>query len=62
MFRYVIIFNPGLSSHIVEATLYKMAQRVISENAKVQSVTYTLPNKHYVPVDMKYLVMDNLTP
>ncbi|EIW83619.1 uricase [Coniophora puteana RWD-64-598 SS2] len=45
----------------VQATLYKMGQRVIAENAGVQSVSYKLPNKHYVPVDMRYLGVDNLT-
>ncbi len=45
-----------------QATLYQMAQRIIDENAGVQSVTYTLPNKHYIPVDMKYIGVDNLTP
>ncbi|KAH7884873.1 hypothetical protein F5I97DRAFT_1812868 [Phlebopus sp. FC_14] len=46
----------------VQATLYKMAQRVIGENAGVESVTYKLPNKHYIPVDMKYIGVDNMTP
>ncbi|KAH7929235.1 uricase [Leucogyrophana mollusca] len=46
----------------VQATLYKMAQRVIAENADVQTVTYNLPNKHYIPVDMKYIGVDNTTP
>jgi len=45
-----------------QATLYKMAQRIIAENASVNSVSYALPNKHYVPVDMRYLDIDNLTP
>jgi urate oxidase len=39
-----------------------MAQRILAENSFVQSVTYTLPNKHYVPVDMRYISVDNLTP
>ena len=39
-----------------------MAQRIISENAFIQTVSYALPNKHYIPVDMKYLGVDNLTP
>lgn len=39
-----------------------MAQRLISENALIESVSYSLPNKHYIPVDMKYLNLDNLTP
>ena len=47
---------------VVQATLYKMAQQIISENAGVQDITYTLPNKHYVPVDMKYIGVDNTTP
>jgi len=46
----------------VQATLYKMAQRVLAENAGVASVRYVLPNKHYVPVDMKYIGVDNTTP
>ena len=39
-----------------------MAQRVVSENAFIQTASYTLPNKHYIPVDMKYIGVDNLTP
>jgi hypothetical protein len=39
-----------------------MAQRIIAENAQVTSVTYALPNKHYIPVDMKYIDVDNTTP
>ncbi|KIK34064.1 hypothetical protein CY34DRAFT_812888 [Suillus luteus UH-Slu-Lm8-n1] len=43
----------------VQATLYKMGQRVIAENAGVDSVTYKLPNKHYIPVNMNYIGVDN---
>lgn len=39
-----------------------MGQRIIAENAGVQSVSYALPNKHYIPVDMRYIGIDNLTP
>jgi len=39
-----------------------MAQRIITENASVQNVSYALPNKHYIPVDMKYLGIDNTSP
>ena len=39
-----------------------MAQRVLAENAGVESVRYELPNKHYIPVDMKYIGVDNTTP
>jgi hypothetical protein len=46
----------------VQATLYKMAQRLLELNGFVQSVTYTLPNKHYIPVDLKWASVDNLTP
>lgn len=45
-----------------QATLYKMAQRLLTEDEHVQTVTYSLPNKHYIPVDMKYIGLDNLTP
>ncbi|KAH9046132.1 hypothetical protein EDB84DRAFT_1467810 [Lactarius hengduanensis] len=46
----------------VQATLYKMAQRVLAENEGVETVRYVLPNKHYIPVDMKYIGVDNTTP
>ncbi|TFY56111.1 hypothetical protein EVJ58_g7837 [Rhodofomes roseus] len=46
----------------LQATLYKMAQKIIATNKFVDQVTYTLPNKHYVPVDMKYIGIDNQTP
>ncbi|KAF9540784.1 tetrahydrobiopterin biosynthesis enzymes-like protein [Agrocybe pediades] len=45
----------------VQATLYNMVQHVFAENASVRSVSYALPNKHYIPVDMRYLNIDNLT-
>ncbi|KAG2101615.1 uncharacterized protein F5147DRAFT_708821 [Suillus discolor] len=50
------------SSASVQATLFKMGQRVIAENAGVESVTYNLPNKHYIPVNMAYIGVDNTTP
>ncbi|KAG0705795.1 hypothetical protein DFH29DRAFT_904847 [Suillus ampliporus] len=50
------------ASASVQATLFKMGQRVIAENAGVESVTYKLPNKHYIPIDMKYIGLDNTTP
>ncbi|KAI6122338.1 uricase [Pisolithus croceorrhizus] len=46
----------------VQATLFRMAQQVVAENDAVETVTYTLPNKHYIPVDMRYIGVDNLTP
>ena len=39
-----------------------MGQRIIAENAQITDVTYKLPNKHYVPVDMKYIGIDNMSP
>lgn len=38
-----------------------MGQRVLAENAGVMTVRYVLPNKHYIPVDMKYIGVDNTT-
>ncbi|KIM77867.1 hypothetical protein PILCRDRAFT_795391 [Piloderma croceum F 1598] len=46
----------------VQATLYKMARKVIAENPHIASVTYALPNKHYLPIDMSYIGIDNMTP
>lgn len=42
--------------------MFKMGQRVLAENAGVMEVRYELPNKHYIPVDMKYIGVDNTTP
>lgn len=39
-----------------------MAARLIAENAGVTRASYALPNKHYVPVDMKYLGVENVSP
>lgn len=39
-----------------------MAERILAENNHVQTVSYSLPNKHYIPVDMRYAGIDNLTP
>ncbi|RDB22970.1 Uricase [Hypsizygus marmoreus] len=46
----------------VQATLYKMVQLIIAQNAGIESVTYVLLNKHYILVDMKYLDVDNVLP
>lgn len=39
-----------------------MAERILAENKHLQTVSYSLPNKHYIPVDMRYAGIDNLTP
>jgi urate oxidase len=46
----------------VQATLYKMATLIVEQNAGVDSVSYALPNKHYVPVDMSYIGVGNTKP
>ncbi|KAJ7494866.1 hypothetical protein B0H11DRAFT_2003671 [Mycena galericulata] len=50
------------NSASVQATLFRMAQLIIAQNAQVQTVSYALPNKHYIPVDMSYLGVENLIP
>lgn len=39
-----------------------MALRVIKEHDPVQTISYALPNKHYIAVDMSYLGVDNISP
>jgi urate oxidase len=39
-----------------------MAPHVLAENARVDTVTYELPNKHYLLVDMVYIGVDNVSP
>ncbi|CAK5269050.1 unnamed protein product [Mycena citricolor] len=50
------------NSASVQATLYRMGQAIIAQNALVQTVSYALPNKHYIPVDMSYIGVENLVP
>ncbi|KAJ7193074.1 hypothetical protein GGX14DRAFT_479075 [Mycena pura] len=50
------------NSDSVQATLFRMARLVLAQNAHVQTVAYALPNKHYIPVDMGYLGVENLVP
>ncbi|KAG8896428.1 hypothetical protein FRB99_008893 [Tulasnella sp. 403] len=46
----------------VQATLFKMAQEIIASNPTVGSVTYRLPNKHYIPVNLAFMKLENLSP
>jgi len=46
----------------VQATMYKMAQQIIEANSTVGSVTYKLPNKHYIPVNLGFMKLENLSP
>jgi len=46
----------------VQATLFKMAQEIIEKNGTVLSVSYSLPNKHYVPVNLSHIKLENLKP
>ncbi|KAG8961551.1 hypothetical protein FRC03_005272 [Tulasnella sp. 419] len=47
----------------VQATLFKMAQQIIAENPTVGSITYRLPNKHYIPVNLSFFNgLENITP
>ncbi|KAE8214389.1 hypothetical protein CF327_g2193 [Tilletia walkeri] len=52
------------ASASVQATLFKMAQATLEDADKgctsVQSVEYTLPNKHYVPIDLGFVGLGNL--
>ena len=39
-----------------------MGQQIVKDHEAIASVTYKLPNKHYVPIDMGYIGVDNMTP
>ncbi|KAI8647381.1 urate oxidase [Parasitella parasitica] len=43
----------------VQATLYLMQQQILAKFPAVAEVSYALPNKHYVGVDMSKLNIDN---
>lgn len=42
----------------VQATLFKMSKLIISQNPGINTVSYSLPNKHYVPVDLSRVGYD----
>jgi len=46
----------------VQATLFKMGQQIIEKNNTVNSVTYLLPNKHYIPVNLSHVKLENMKP
>jgi urate oxidase len=46
---YVILTSRG------KATMFKMSQKFIAENATANAISYRLPNKHYVPVPCVFL-------
>ncbi len=43
----------------VQATLYLMQQQILAKFPEVAEVSYALPNKHYVGVDMSKFNIDN---
>jgi urate oxidase len=46
----------------VQATLFKTAQALIAASSTVSTVQMSLPNKHYVPVDLGYIGLENVKP
>jgi len=38
----------------VQATLYKTAEKILVSNPAVTDITYKLPNKHYIPVNLEF--------
>lgn len=48
--------------HHPQATLFKTAQSFIAASPTVKSITYSLPNKHYIPVDLTYIGLENIRP
>ncbi|KAG1444370.1 hypothetical protein G6F56_010329 [Rhizopus delemar] len=43
----------------VQATLYLMQQQILENYPQIAEVSYALPNKHYVGIDMSKLNIDN---
>jgi hypothetical protein len=39
-----------------------MARRILARDQFITSVSYALPNKHYIPVNMQHAGIDNITP
>nr|AOR51843.1 urate oxidase [Phaffia rhodozyma] len=43
----------------VQATLYRAAQTILSRASSIKEVFYSLPNKHYMPVNLKPFNLEN---
>lgn len=42
-----------------QATLYRAAQRLLTEASPISEVSYSLPNKHYMPVNLSAFGLEN---
>lgn len=50
------------SSPSVQATLFKTAEKILDDGAcqSVEEVSLTMPNRHYIPIDLKWAGLENL--
>ncbi|KAB5592526.1 Uricase [Ceratobasidium theobromae] len=46
----------------VQTTMYKMSQKFIANNSTANSISYRLPNKHYIPVSLDFIGLANSKP
>ncbi|TKY90904.1 hypothetical protein EX895_000902 [Sporisorium graminicola] len=46
----------------VQATMYRMGEHILADaaNSTVQDVSFALPNKHYIPIDLGFKGLSNL--
>ncbi len=42
--------------------MYKTGEMVLKENPQIVNITYKLPNKHYVAVNLDFKGLENTTP
>jgi len=47
------------NSRAVQETLYAMGDRVLQSQSEIDEIRLTLPNKHYLPVNLKPLGLEN---
>ena len=43
----------------VQATLYRMGERVLAEVPEIDGITFTMPNQHHIPFDLAPFGLDN---
>jgi len=46
-------------SDSVQATLYRTGQKVLETCPAIKDISYALPNKHYIPVNLTAFKLDN---
>ena len=46
-------------SHGVQGSMYRMGEAVLAAIPEIAEISFAMPNKHYIPIDLKPFGMEN---